>query len=390
MKRNGRNFGAGILLAAGIVCVAFGLLRLIPVRDVLEYVIPMPQGTEAGEHTRELYAAVDQVRDGMSDAASALSMAGVTEKLSLLVGDESVSTMVYAVGEQWFDVYPAQIEQGRTLMESELLSGAKLAVIDESLAFKLYGEMLPDNATLELAGEEYRVVGTARFAHSVGARSDHCVWVPLLSLMRQEESAAVLGSLSPDVLMLSALPVKDSGARGLFESAACTQWQDGGSMYSLGKEAMRGTIILRAAIFLLGMGALFRLIPKMNGVTQRRMRSYRALLKERYFPGTVPALLRSIAVCILGYGALLMLAYGLLHFTFEPLYTFTEWVPDNITSWTSLKKVFWNLIDEHAKLISCGSVAMREIEFYSGCVRWGAFTTLIGIVLFLWRGKRES
>ena len=59
------------------------------------------------------------------------------------------------------------------------------------------------------------------------------------------------------------------GARTLFQTAAREGWQSGGSLYSLGKEAMRRTMLPRMLLLAFGLSALAALLRRMNGWASR-------------------------------------------------------------------------------------------------------------------------
>ena len=89
-----------------------------------------------------------------------------------------------------------------------------------------------------------------------------------------------------------------------------------------------------------------------------------------------------------GYGAIIALAWALMSFSVQPLYVFTEWVPDNIVEWSSLMKVFTNLTAAAARPVRVGSRELRVVEFWGGVVRWGTIFALLGMAMR--RRKREE
>ena len=88
-----------------------------------------------------------------------------------------------------------------------------------------------------------------------------------------------------------------------------------------------------------------------------------------------------LGICLIGYGALLALLYALAAFSIQPLYTFTEWVPENVVEWSSLKAVFWSLAGDSAKLVRVGTRELRIVEFWGRILRWGTLGALYGALL---------
>ena len=87
--------------------------------------------------------------------------------------------------------------------------------------------------------------------------------------------------------------------------------------------------------------------------------------------------------------ALAALLYGLMTFTVEPLYVFTEWVPENIVAWSSLRDVFWNLTSSAAQLVKVGMPQMRRIEFAGGLLRWGCLLAAWAALLLKRRARAK-
>ena len=370
-----------LLFALGLALIVMGALPLATIDEKLQYALPMAGADGQAQKIATLSGRVDDVREQVKDAASGIAMAGVNESISVSAGGDSYDARVLCVDEGWVDVEPASIVSGRGLTDTELRRGEPSALIDAALAFKLFGAELPEDAAIEIGSTDYRVVGTVRTRRSYGVKSQYCAWIPLMSLLSEDESGAALSSLKLDTLVLEAHPTEGAGARTLFESTARSAWQSGGTFISLAKEAMRGTIILRLLALALGFSLWGRLLKRMNDFAGEDVAGYRAALKERYFARTIGRLLWTGAKWIFGYGLLLVAAYGLLRLAFYPLYTFTEWVPDDFTSWTSLSKVFWNLIGEHATLVKTGTWAFRELRFFSGLVRWGCVSLLTSMAI---------
>ena len=369
MKEKRWRKGPIMLLAFGLILMLAAMAVLMQMQDALQYVVPAGRADEA--QVREMVDFRELAQDQLADCTTATTVGGVTAKASVSANDNSGTATLYAVGEGWFEVYPVFMADGRRIDETELRKGKKVAMIDEDLAFKLYGSEFPENAGAIIGGEEYAVVGTVRHRRSVGEQAEYCVYIPLLSAADSRM----------DTLMLSSKPIPNSGARTMFETTVTSGWRNDGSFYSLEKEIMRRMILPRMMLLVFGMTAFLALLRGMNAVAAGCVGRFRAGMKVNYFPRMIPRLLGVIAVCLLGYGALLAALSALMSFSIQPLYVFTEWVPENIVEWSSLKTVFWNLTGSAAALVRTGTRQMREIEFWGGVLRWGVVCALCGGVL---------
>lgn len=375
-----------VLMCLGAAMALCALAMLAQTGSALQYCVAAPDPGEKGENYARLAESARKLGDGMKDALAWTAVGGAAETASVSSGDGSETASLVAMGEGWLEVYPRFLVQGRRIGESELKEGAMVAMLDEGLAFKLFGEELPADATVKLNEAEFRVVGTVRHAGSllggrgVGDAHDCDVYVPLL--------AAGSAEIELDTLTLSALPRGGSGAAQLFEEAAQSQWQDGGTLINLKKEAMRREILPRVLLLIVGLYAMVGLFKRMTRLAAGWIDGFRQALRNSYLKPLIPRLIGVIALILLGYGALIALTYLLMLFSAQPLYVFTEWVPENIVEWSSISKVFWSLTGEAARLVRVGTRELRVIEFWGGVLRWGTILVLLGAALLPKRGSR--
>lgn len=376
MNKKKKGVAAWALLVVGAVMMLISLGNLLAARELLQYAV-VPRG-EMDAAVSQLLTVKREVADTLADCTSALAVGGVTEKASVSAGGVNQTCAVYAVGEGWFEADPVFLTAGRRLAETELKLGDKVAMVDEQLAFQLFGSELPEDAKATIDGVEYAVVGAYRHRRSVGEAAQYSAYVPLLSANQNAR----------DELLFIAVPVANTGARTMFESTMRANWEQDGSFISLGKEALRQRMIVRMLLLVFGLSVIFRLMRRMNGVAARRWGRFQEKLRWNYFKTAAPSLLAFLGICLIGYGALLALLYALAAFSIQPLYTFTEWVPENVVEWSSLRTVFWNLAGDSAKLVRVGTRELRIVEFWGKILRWGTLGALYGALLL--RGRRAK
>ena len=343
-----------VLMALGalMALAALGMLSRTP--NALQYCAVAPQAGEKGENYAKLAADAVKLGEGMKDALAWTAAGGTSASVNVNAGDRSAQAALFAIGEGWLEVYPRFIEQGRRPGESELASGAKVAMLDANLAFQMFGEDLPEDAAVQINGVKFSVVGTVRHAGSlfgsrgVGDGQLYDVYVPLLATGTAE--------LPLETFTLSALPVGSGG---------------GASQLGL----------------IVGLYAMVGLFKRMTALATGWIQGFRAALKQSYIKALIPRLLGLIGLILLGYGALIALTWGLMVFSAQPLYVFTEWVPENIVDWSSISKVFWSLTGAASALVRVGTRELRVVEFWGGLARWGIVLFLLGAAL---RGKKKS
>lgn len=369
MNKKKKGVAAWALLVVGAVMMLISLGNLLAARELLQYAV-VPRG-EMDAAVSQLLTVKREVADTLADCTSALAVGGVTEKASVSAGSVNQTCAVYAVGEGWFEADPVFLTAGRRLTETELKLGDKVAMVDEQLAFQLFGSELPEDAKATIDGVEYAVVGAYRHRRSVGEAAQYSAHVPLLSANQNAR----------DELLFIAVPVANTGARTMFESTMRANWEQDGSFISIGKEALRQRMIVRMLLLVFGLSVIFRLMRRMNGAAARSWMRFQERLRWNYFKTAAPSLMAFLGICLIGYGALLALLYALAAFSIQPLYTFTEWVPENVVEWSSLKAVFWSLAGDSAKLVRVGTRELRIVEFWGRILRWGTLGALYGALL---------
>jgi len=365
-----------VLMVLGALLALGALAMLSQTREVLQYAVIAPEAGEKGEALGKLCEGAVKLGDSMKDALQWTAVGGTCGTVSLGGASESVEASLYAIGEGWLEVYPRFVVQGRRMGEGEIERGDRVAMLDEELAFKLFGAELPEDAKVKLGGEDFLVVGTVRHGGSlvggrgVGDERPYDVYAPLMALAK--------GETALETLTLSAVPGGGSGAAQLFEEAARNQWLAGGQLIDLKKEAMRRTVLPRVVLFIVGLYVLVGLFRRMTALAAGWIEGYRKALEGAYFKKLVGRLLGIVALTLLGYGALIALTWLLMDFSVQPLYTFGEWVPESIVSWKSITKVFWNLTEAAAAPVRLGTRELRVIEFWGGVLRWGTMGVLLG------------
>ena len=378
-----------VLIALGVAMALVAMVLLWQTPNVLQYTILAP---EAGENGSGVEASMTKAQDVITAQHTnfrAMALDGHNGSVRVASETNTVEANLIAMGEGWLEVYPRFLVQGRRISELELQNGTAVMMMDEGLVVKLFGSALPDSATVKLNEVEYRVVGTVRHGGSVfggrgvGDAVSYDVYIPL--------KAALANGISIQTMTMSAAPKGGSGWTSTFQTVAA-QWTVGGSLIDLSKEVMRRMMLLRILLLIVGMYALLGLFIRVTDRVMGWFEGYRQALRRHYFREMIPRLLGIVALTLLCYGALVGAAWLLLSFSVQPVYTFTEWVPDNFVEWSSITRVFWNLVTESATLVRIGTRELRVVEFWGTLLRWGVILALLGMALLpkAWQGKRKD
>ena len=387
------------LLALGALLMAAGLCMLALQPSVLQYCIvaptdeaaPEPSGQEsAGQEAqtakqesgalKALYDAWQtRAEEDLSEVLSAASITARDYGFAFSGEGGSATATLTAVGENWFSVYPRYLVSGRLMTEQELRDGDRLIVLDEPLAFKLFPTVDPIGRELTIGSERYEVIGVVRYRRSVGEYEQYQAYIPYTS--------AAEDRLPMEVVEVCGVALPQSGASRAFEDAG-ENWQDGGTFIDTDKEAMRGGIVARALAIALGLYLILYLLRRLNRRAASFGANIRARLQTEYFRDMLPGLLPRFFRLALGYAALLAAALGVLTLAIEPMYVFTEWIPDVLVELSSITERFWQLTSAAAAPIAIRTKEYAEVRFWSGLVRWGAISALTGALVMALSARR--
>ena len=387
MKRR-YSIPAKLLILLGIAAQLAAVWALAPVDPVLEYVIPAPdvrQIEASGEEDRApraetglgpLMKSREDVEAQLGEAVSALAVGGMKGGAAVSGGGQTAVAALRAVDLCWLETCPRRIAGGRWMDSGELRHGARVAVLDEDLAFALFGSEGAEGKEIEIESARYAVIGTVRHRRGPGEADEYAAYIPL--------AAAADAGVQLDVVTMHALSAVSSGLDQSFTEAMRSAW-GAGELHNLRKERMGALLLTRLLLFAFGMAVLFRLL-KGYGALTRRWRKQVAELQARSYARRwlAPAMLRVLGG-ILGGALLLAGAYVLIDFVIQPVYTFTEWVPESLVSLSALRAVFWDRVASAARLIALRTPESARIAFWGTAARAGGAALLLGLALG--RGK---
>ncbi len=345
------------MLAAFAAALTFGAIEAAQVGNHLQYMISAPaqqtassskEGTEF-KPNQPIAEWVTSLR-GMTEEWDLTTMerwtiGGVIESTTVSGGSESKEARIELVGKYGFQVRQKLLRYGRLPYESEIESGAAVAVLDEDLALALFRVADPVGRTVFIGDTEYTVIGIARHSKHVGEYKEYSAYVPLNSMIA---SSNVI-----DALLVEAIPKKGTGASVSFQTVV-SNWHTGGSVFDLGKEGMGATLWLRVLLFLTGVALLLKFIAFLNRRVGHYAKRYRQRLQEKYAVSLMPELIGVIALFVLGYGAAAGAGALLMTYIIEPVYTFTEWIPSVLVEWNDIAAAFWNVWQ--------GGAAIKELR----------------------------
>ena len=325
--------------------------------------------------SNELSVYIDNMepfRQALADAAEITALHGVKADVSLSVegGANASGVTLYMVGERWNEAYPRPMAAGEPLSPAALKGRSRSIVLDEQLAFKLFGDGEPIGRAVTLSGQAFQVVGVAKHARRVGETGPYAAWIPLGS----DETSGC------DLMVVSAVSGIDGGLMTLFEGEA-RDFFGPGTLYGLMKERMRAGMILRFIALALALRLLALWIDVLKRVGGAWIAEYRARMKEAYFSKVLGFALSRCLAMLLAAAATLAACWALMNFFVEPVKVFVEWVPEVLVSFNSIRGRFWELTGAAAAPVTYVTAEMAELRFWAFLLRWGVIAALIGALL---------
>ncbi len=378
---------ARVLIVLGLLLQLWAMVALFGQGPLLEYAVCAPEvqkiasgGSEEGATTQTqvetgLQALMDtqeKVEDELAEAVTAVSCAGMRSGVNISAKGNSATATLVAAGRRYLETCPQEIASGRWMDGAELQQGTKIALLDEDLAFALFGSEPCEGMEVEIEGTSYRVIGTVHHRRSVGEVDAYCAYIPLKAADRQ--------GLQLETMTMYALPAVSAGLDQSFQTLVSSSWGEG-SFYSMRKERMGALMLTRVIAFAFGLVILARLMGLLRrfcGVCRAHIAQLRLTCYARgwLWPATWRILLIVLSVAVL-----LLAFYGLLSFLIEPVYSFTEWVPESLVELSALKKVFWDRVAQGAQLVRVNTPEAAYVSFWGGMARLGGVALLLGLAM---------
>ena len=273
---------------------------------------------------------------------------------AVMVGNSryQMSGQVYAVNERYTEVYPLFLKTGRLFYRTEAQRGGNVCVIEERVAIQLFKTSEPLGGTLSVNGQEYSVIGVVQNSSELGATVSGRVYVPY---------EGVSGTF--DAVIYSSLT-------GFDETPS-------GTVISLQKEKNIATLLGRITAVFIGFCVWLLLLRKLTNVLKARRKNLHAQLEHRYFGSLfVPTALWTVLflVCALSLVAAL---YLLLSFLLAPLFVLTEWVPEVLVEWSSIRTTFLQNVRSLSGIVSLRTQEMLRIRIYGVLMNVGSVLVLM-------------
>ena len=372
------------LIALGALLVAYSLVCLYRIDPLAQYIAPaaqeltreelsaLPEGEPApASELRGQLSDWEDMRGELGEDAQA-GMAAFAYDYSVTAGGQTKMATLVCAGEGWFDAHPRFLTDGYLFSQSDYENGAHKAVLDEELAFQLFPTTDACGSRVQLDGTWYDVIGVVRRADMPGDTDEYRIYIPI--------TAAADARMQTDYVHLECR-TDNSGTKRALQNVAEDVLGDG-SYYDTEKEVMRASMIVRIITIVFTLYFIARLLHAWNNRTIGLIKGWNEEVMQRYFKTMLPKVVCLSVLQIAGYAALALGAWAVLGLIIEPMYVFTEWIPDNFVSWSSISGRIEELLTENAQIVRYQTREFASIKFYGAITRWGMICMLSGLVLY--------
>ena len=359
-KRTG--FRAGIVfMLAGVLLLGLGLAALTNTDGNCEYIFPAAPFSEDREGLKER---LGELPDQLEETAWAAAVRSQGQSLSSENGG-SVTATVYAVTEGYFDLRTESLLAGRLISGEDIRGEAAFAVIPEKTAQSLFPGREAVGSILIAADGEYTVIGVVRGGFRPGEADEHRIWIP--SSRAGEE---LLGNGTVEIAASVARPEEKAVLRNTLKT-----WVPGGTWIDGSRLRLTAVMPLWASALLLGACLLRMLGRALIREYRRRIGEVREKLNHDYASRAAVFGLPRFLPAALGTAALGLGLWGLLRLAAEPLYVYTDWIPEIFTDPASVLTTVRTLLTGSAAGIRCMSRSAAIAEWSRSCILWG---TMLG------------
>ena len=360
------------LFPAGILLILAGLAGLFSGPDLYQYAFAPGTNPDA-EKTKALEMT-------LAEDCEAVSFHGISDGVTLTANGKSQGEVhLIHAGGGYGEIYPRFMRAGRPVSREDAAAGSRVIVLDEELAFRLFRDEDPLGERVEMGAGEYEVIGVAAHERHIGNRGEVTAWIPL----------GVQDAPPAENMILTAFGKKNGGLWTIFENGARETFGPG-TGWDLGKEKTRGTILLQAAALAAGMWLMagwFRWMKERSGRWIREIRERTRISYFRQMAGFTAV--RVLGVLLLWGGTAAVIA-GIAVWLSRLMLIFPGWGPEKILSPESWAARFRSLTEAAAVPVIRRTAELIEIRFWSGMIRWGVVTALLGLVIRRPIGKKNG
>ncbi len=364
------SFFTYVLLVLSAICIFSGFLGFQGEKDLMECVAPYaaPQPDEDGSVTRiPLLDALQAMRSALPGAIVSAAIIQSANEAALPSG-RTAACSVQGTAPGWFDLYHRTQVSGSRFTERDSDSEKRVAIVDDLLAYALWGTTEVVGNTLRLSGASFQVVGVVRHPDQMLQTKKPTLYMPLLQALR--------AGIEADIQVLAA----GGARRSVFQTTAGAVMPKG-TVYDLQQERMRITLPLRYLAVFLSVILLSKALFALNSMSRHSIRAWKE--KSAHVYGTkmiLPSILLLLQ-WVLTYGAWLAAVYVVLHSAAAPMHVFTQWMPKDPSDLSGYKDIWIKAMEERSSLTVFLTESIQKYRNLALLFKAGTAMLLLALII---------
>ena len=149
--------------------------------------------------------------DAVQEKISKIKLAApvLSEAAQIVYGNANWSTNITGTDNRYFDIKEWALEYGRLFVDTDIKNASKVAVLGQTVAHELFGDVDPLNRTIRIKGVPFVVVGVLekRGENGMGQDQDDAVFIPISTAQKK-----LMGVSFPDQVQMVMLQAVDSAS----------------------------------------------------------------------------------------------------------------------------------------------------------------------------------
>ena len=120
-------------------------------------------------------------------AAIYLAVPVVNDSGQLVYGNTNWATNIIGTDNRYFEIKEWELAYGRFFSETDIKNAGKVAILGQTVAQELFGDIDPLNKTIRVKGIPFTVIGTltARGQSGPGQNQDDMIYLPLSTVQKK-------------------------------------------------------------------------------------------------------------------------------------------------------------------------------------------------------------
>jgi len=356
---------------------------LLQIAEYNQYILPAPVFSETGD---ELLSAYYDINRCLEEMGSNLIQKAVSARIqrkpihSVDMTSNTTST-IYAVNKEYFDINHEQLLSGRLITEYDVEKSNRVIILDEKASLAIFRGESPIGEPVLIDGVPFQVVGVIAKKLRIGETDTSVSYIPITFK-------------GDNALQMETLEITTKGIDRIFSPIVIENvlraWNPSGSFYNCSKMKHTHLLSLRWILVILGLKTVSMVKKAIMCSLHNCLREYKEDLKRHYLEELILDILIQIIKYILAFTFLFVFISCIVLIAFEPLYIFSEWIPENLVDFSSIGNTLRKINDNHAISIKYLSKSVSCIELAGSYLRWGMFVCAMGILVGMHCTNRKT